>query len=365
MRRRVAAREIRVCEVEPEVSNAPGRRFKAARHGRRVAAQPLTPANAAEFLKGQGLLPADAEVRARPLGGGVSAAVVLAESAQGRFVLKQPHTTFRVADEWHVDDRRAFVEFAFARAMPAFLPPGSLARVRAFVPESRVLVFDAAPGAFAAWKERLLVGQADPGLGARAGELLASIHRAGERPELDGRFRHPDLFEEQRLGPYFRTSASRLPEAAPALATLVRRFGERADLVHGDFSPKNLLTDGSRLMLIDHEVATRGDAAFDVAFLLSHLVLKGLHRPQDAGSFHRVAERFLQSYEARRPEDADAEARAVSYLGGLLIARALGKSPVEYLDAAGRSTSVQLGRRLLGEGPGSWSEAAAYLGTAV
>ena len=46
-------------------------------------------------------------------------------------------------------------------------------------------------------------------------------------------------------------------------------MGRRHSLVHGDYSPKNLLTDGSSLMVIDWECVHYGNPAFDAAFLLN------------------------------------------------------------------------------------------------
>jgi len=329
-----------------------------------VVAWELTPQTGAELLRSQGLVSSAASVNVHPLEGGVSSIVLLAEAEGSRFVLKQPLSRFRVAAEWRVDDRRAFVEHAFARSMAAHVPPGSLARVRTFLPEARVLVFEALPPTFATWKQSLLAGNVDPGLGARAGRLLASIHAAGEGEDLRGRFRHPDLFDEQRLDPYFRHAARARPDLAPALEALVHRFGEREDLVHGDFSPKNLLTDGDRLVLVDHEVATRGDAAFDVAFLVSHLVLKAVRRPRDASALREAADAFVEAYEQHAPADEDGPGRVAAYLGGLLLARVLGKSPVEYLDEAGQVKASALGERLLKDAAPKWRDAFDHLGSA-
>lgn len=46
----------------------------------------------------------------RPLGGGVSGTVLLAEWEEGGVVVKQTHERMRVAAEWEFDRRRVFVE---------------------------------------------------------------------------------------------------------------------------------------------------------------------------------------------------------------------------------------------------------------
>ena len=72
----------------------------------------------------------------------------------------------------------------------------------------------------------------------------------------------------------------------------------RSVLVHGDFSPKNLLVSGDRLVIIDCEVAWYGDPAFDLAFLLNHLCLKALYHAPAHGADLRVAGRATcQAYQ--------------------------------------------------------------------
>lgn len=320
---------------------------------------------AERVLRGYGLAAADEPLRIEPLGGGVSSVVLLAEAGGRRFVLKQPRTRFRVPDECVVDARRIFVEHAFVRTLAPRLASDALAPAVAFLPQLRLLVLRAAPPGWEPWKARLLAGRVDGGLAEGAAELLGAIHSAGGRPELDGRFRHSDLFDQQRLDPYFRAAARRAPLIGPQLDALCRAFGEREDLVHGDFSPKNLLTDGRRLQLVDHEVATRGDAAFDVAFLLTHLVLKSLHVAPARDAILAAAARFVAKYEPLVANDDDRLPRAYRYLGGLLVARVVGKSPVEYLTPRGGELARSLGQTLLHHPVRAWPEVEARVGATL
>jgi serine/threonine protein kinase len=116
-------------------------------------------------------------------------------------------------------------------------------------------------------------------------------------------------------------------------------------LVHGDFSPKNLLVTGSdRLMLIDWEVVHFGSPLFDPAFLLSHLTLKALHAGSSGqSSLEQSIRTFWQSYQSclsRPPETGSSPSPSASrsvfaeiapVLGALVLARVDGKSPVDYL----------------------------------
>ena len=99
--------------------------------------------------------------------------------------------------------------------------------------------------------------------------------------------------------------------------------------MHGDFSPKNILADGGDVVLLDCEVAHWGDPRFDLAFCLSHLSLKAMRRGADAAKLAEAAEAFLSAYREEGPPVIDRE--LVRLVGGLILARLDGDSPVDYL----------------------------------
>ena len=76
-----------------------------------------------------------------------------------------------------------------------------------------------------------------------------------------------------------------------------------------------------------------GDPAFDVAFLLTHLMLKGLYHSPRLPGFEQLGRVFWQRYveQAGGAIDCNAlEPRVTRLLLMLLLARMDGKSPVEY-----------------------------------
>jgi 5-methylthioribose kinase len=141
-----------------------------------------------------------------------------------------------------------------------------------------VMVTSHAPQDWVSWKQKLLSGDVNPDVGARLGELLCKWHvRSAGSEKAKTLFIDRGNFEEMRLAPFYRTVMQRRPE------TLIYPYLEHLEkvglcFVHGDFSPKNVLIGPQTycLRLIDFEVATNGDPAFDVASLLSHLLLKVL-----------------------------------------------------------------------------------------
>ena len=182
-----------------------------------------------------------------------------------------------------------------------------------------------------------------------------------------GRFPRYDLFDALRLDPYYRSLTIRHPDLADRVSRLIERTGERRrGLVHGDYSPKNLLVwrDGvdARSMLIDFEVCHFGDISFDPAFLLNHLLLKMFYHPADAGALAECALRFWVAYCRQVP---DTEPAVVEHLGFLMLARVDGKSPVEYLDLGGRARVRDHARSLIFEAPPTVADIVRGIGAAV
>jgi 5-methylthioribose kinase len=144
-----------------------------------------------------------------------------------------------------------------------------------------------------------------------------------------------------RLEPYYRYAAQQVPESAPFYeALMAETLALRLALVHGDYSPKNILVHAHTLVLIDHEVAHVGDPAFDVGFALTHLLSKAHARPSHRDALVAAAARFWERYDdglADVPWRGPAlEARSVRHTLGCLLARVSGRSPLEYLDADAR-----------------------------
>ena len=309
----------------------------------------VDPTNVGDYLARRGVLgPTDVVTRVESLGGGVSSVVLLVETAQSRYVVKQPLERLRVAEEWHAGRERALIEAValdFARrTLPESIP--------SLVDRDTIryaLTMTAAPRHWRSWKELLLAGRVDLQLGAHLGTLLGTLQAASRRdPDLLQSLGDLCLFEQLRIDPYHRAIARRHPDLAAPIQDVIEQLlePETCSFVHGDFSPKNVLVGDEGSWLIDFEVAHAGNPLFDLAFMTSHLLLKAVHRSQDAGRLRGVASAFLDAYcSSGAPKFGSLDlARQV---GCLVLARVDGKSPVEYLDPRGRDSARALGRRLI------------------
>jgi 5-methylthioribose kinase len=306
-----------------------------------------------DYLIGRGLLPSGSEASVVELGGGVSNVVLgVAAGGSSRFVVKQALPQLRVADTWLATRERALSEAA-ALEVAARLTPHAVPRLLDADADAFALTIEWAPSHWGTWKDELLHGQADPEIAHRLGLILGRWHQeTAAAGALDARFDDGEAFDQLRVDPYYRTAALRNPAVALRLEEYVERMtSTRRCLVHGDFSPKNVLV-GEEVWVIDFEVAHRGDPAFDVAFLVNHLALKSIHRPAGAAAYRNCAEAFLGGYTSVVGPSFPGEPEYVlGHVGCLMLARVDGKSPAEYLDEAGRDAARRLALELLASPP--------------
>lgn len=298
--------------------------------------QRIDAASAPGYFQARGWF-ADNPVRCvTELSGGVSNTVLRVELAAGAVIVKQPLERLKVAAEWRSDPARGANEAEGLRAAQDLLPAGSAPALRQYDDADRVLVMEAAPATAAPWKSRLLAGSVEPALARDAGRILAALHGGSwEEPAWAARFAGSfRYFEELRLGPYFEYLLPRHPAVRDVLERILAAMRtDRRCLVHGDFSPKNLLVTGAdRLMLIDWEVIHFGNPLFDCGFLLTHLALKAVHvGGADPTPFFGLMDEFLGAYGHGLGPRAAPFAAVAPVLGGLMLARVDGKSPAEYL----------------------------------
>jgi thiamine kinase-like enzyme len=179
-------------------------------------------------------------------------------------------------------------------------------------------------------------------------------------PSFKTEFAERTVFDQLRIDPYYRTTAARHPEVRPPIEQLIDDSWQiRTAMVHGDYSPKNLLVEGKHVLLIDFEVVHWGDPAFDAGFLLNHLILKAFHLPRFGPQYFLAAHEFWRELlkGSEKAELGGFENMTLRHLGALMLARIDGKSPVEYIrDEVTKDKVRRFAKHLLVEGPRSLEE---------
>jgi aminoglycoside phosphotransferase (APT) family kinase protein len=300
----------------------------------------LSSDNAAAYLVERGIFQSPEGLDVEELSGGISAAVFAVRGEDKRVVVKQALPRFRVADEWLVPRERVLAE-AQALELMGSLAAGSVPPLLDVDARAFTLVVEEAPAGWRPWKSLLLEGKADTEVASRLGAFLSVLH------STDADIGSDESFDAQRVDPYLRTIQDRHPELADRIGAYVERLlATRGCLVHGDYSPKNVLVGEDGLWVIDWEIVHRGDPAFDLAFLLNHLELKTIHRPQAAPAYEGCAQSFLDAY-GEVPDPSF----VFGLVGCLMLARVDGKSPAEYLTDREREQARSHGIALLSDPP--------------
>src|ERR1700759_1528878 len=226
------------------------------------------------YLRDNGRIGATEVPEIRKLSGGVSnKTLLLTRSGGDLWVIKQALSKLRVQSDWFSDPARIQVEANGLRYLPQVTPKGSTVGLLFEDTTENLLVMKAVPEPHQNWKDRLLAGEIDPQYFEQFAKLLASIHRESSRcrHELASDFADKQFFKTMRLEPYYEHSAAVAQPAAVFFEELMKWTLSRSDtLVHGDFSPKNVLVKNKRLILLDHEVLNCGDPDFDDGCSLSH-----------------------------------------------------------------------------------------------
>jgi aminoglycoside phosphotransferase (APT) family kinase protein len=303
------------------------------------------------WLHQEGLL-APGPALLEPLGGGVSCEIYRVRQGNVKFVVKRALARLRVKAEWLADVSRNAVEHAFYETMAGPLE-GSVPRVFHHSPDRGYFTMEYLEDGWRNWKDLLLEGQIEPEHGHMAGSLMGRLHRVSwDHDEWRARFDTTANFRQLRTDPYYRTLIGQHPDHRAFLEAEIERLeNTRLCLVHGDFSPKNILIHGHRMMLLDAEVAWYGDPAFDAAFLHTHLFLKGLLH---AGRGSLWAETSSSAWEAYAGEmgshcDTGLDRRTAVLTAMMMLARIDGKSPVEYLTPGRRELTRDFCLRTLGQ----------------
>jgi aminoglycoside phosphotransferase (APT) family kinase protein len=289
------------------------------------------------FLTELGLVEEGEVLAFEPLAGGVSSDIWKVKAARGVYCVKQALPRLKVAALWEAPRERSHFEAEWLRVAAAIRPLNVPALIAEDVGRNLIVMEYLPPERYPLWKAQLRDGNASPSFASDVAATLAAIHAAtADDCEMAARFATDENFHAIRLAPYLEATARACPLVAPQLQAMSLRTAQtKKCLVHGDVSPKNILAGPRGPVLLDAECAWYGDPAFDLAFLLNHLLLKCIWTPQAAPAFLTcfvmAARTYLEAVAWERPSAL--EVRAASLLPALMLARVDGTSPVEYITA--------------------------------
>ncbi len=265
------------------------------------------------------------------LEGGVSSDIRIVEGPDGPIVVKRALAKLKVAADWFSDPARSTTEVAAIETVGELIGEESVPKILWVKPDENAFAMRLVDPRLRNWKTSLLAGQADARTAHRAGVLLGRLHASSAgRDDIRRRFADTTYFEELRIEPFFTRVAAKRSDIGAEIAAVAQAMRDHAGaLVHGDYSPKNILADGGELVILDYEVAHWGDPRFDIAFCATHLLLKASRAGADRAAIARSLAAFLDGYGEQGPRALDEHLTRIA--GCLVLARIQGASPVDYI----------------------------------
>lgn len=286
-----------------------------------------TPEEVRQYVIAAGVVDPNEDLIVEALKGGVSSQVWKISSVEKRFVLKQALAKLNVQADWYSDVERIEREEEAMRFLLPLLPESTIPKIVFEDAEEHLYVMTCAPEEARNWKSLLLSGRFSPEVARNVGVLLRKMH-INSREAKDEQirvFRDISYFQQLRIEPFYVHLKQQYPQLEHSIDRLTNELTTDCScLIHGDFSPKNMLVDEfDGIILLDYEVAHWGNPVFDVAFLITHLLLKGWGLQREGDSYLLI-QAFLDEYQLEMKH-------LLPHVGLLLLARLDGKSPVDYI----------------------------------
>jgi len=299
-----------------------------------------------KYLQSNELIRPGEPIKVAELSGGVSCQTLrISRLSGGDLVIKKALRKLKVKEEWLSSPDRIHIEAGAMRVLRELTPPGSVPGLLFEDRRHHLIIMEAVREPHFNWKQQLLEGGVDLDLVRQFGQLLAAIHsRSFHQSEYAEAFADRQFFENLRIAPYYQFTASRIPAAVDFFEDLITDTRQNLHcLVHGDYSPKNVLIYQNRVILLDHEVLHYGDGTFDLGFALTHFLSKARHVKGKNREFREAAGVFWEAYRTQFPLPAAWETRAVRQTVGCMLARVKGKSPLEYFSRQEREEQEDWG----------------------
>jgi len=299
------------------------------------------------YLTKRGLLSGNATVEV--LTGGVSCVVLAVASDEREIVVKQALPELKTKAKWVADQRRAIVE-ADAMRVYQSITPDSVPELLDCDEANFTLTMSRLPNTCTNWKQDMLEGRIHPEMGEKLGKILAQWHNeTAVNAAIKAKFMEGELFEQLRVSPFYRAVADKNPNLLQVINSLIKEITtEKIALVHGDFSPKNILaTPDQSPIALDFEVAHTGNPVFDLGFICAHLLCKTIRTDNSAEkeALIATATNFLNSYrQSCNLAIADSLPQHVALIA---LARVEGVSPVNYLDELAQRELVAITKSAL------------------
>lgn len=288
-----------------------------------------------QYLRERGLLKKESLASVHYCQGGVSCTVAYVEIDGKPMIIKQALGQLKTKETWLCDPNRMYIEYESNKIYHELLPENA-PETYFYDQGNYIYGREAVPDGCRMWKDDLMEGILNKNIARKAVDTLITVHNhCRNDKDIEKKFEDKSIFYSLRIAPYIEFTVSKHPEIEDHARFVKNQMMEsKITLVHGDYSPKNIMLDGTGMKVLDYEVAHYGHPAFDLAFFSNHFILKAVKFTENAEKYldllDEIATRYLEAQQCMDRQKF--EEIYVQTLAILMLARVDGKSPVEYLE---------------------------------
>ena len=252
------------------------------------------------------------------------------------FCIKRALAKLTVKEDWYAPVDRSNFEAIYFKYCKK-IAPNNFPKVLGHDSKNYILAMEwYNPDKYKVWKKKLFNKNIELKDAKNVSNLLLKKHEIFFNKKIyRKKFSNDETFHSIRIEPYILFTSKKYPEFKTQFNKVAKSLLEnKKTLIHGDFSPKNILINSNNPVILDAETARWGDPVFDLAFCNNHLLLKSLLQNGLGNKFLRLSFNFLSNYikKISWEEKKDFEIRLLDIIPLLLLARVDGKSPVEYFN---------------------------------
>ncbi len=204
---------------------------------------------------------------------------------------------------------------------------------------------------FINFKKKLLAKTISLTDAKRVGKVLGVKHKFFyKKQKFKKIFLNDETFYAIRIEPYLVFTSRFYPELSSYYKNIIEFLNKnKSTLIHGDFSPKNILIGKNYPIILDAETACWGNPIFDLAFFNNHLILKSILNDVIYRSYLELSKYFLEAYFAHFSfiKNRFLIEKFIILQSLLILARVDGKSPVEYFSKKHKDKARSLAKIIL------------------
>ena len=298
-----------------------------------------------------GLLSSNQKYISKKITDGVSSDIWYVKTSNKQYCIKRALAKLTVKEDWYAPiDRNNYEVKYFTHCR--VIQPYSFPKILGHDSKNFILAMEWFDNKkFIVWKKKLLEKSVSLKDGKRIGKLLSLVHKSFyKKKQYEKIFLNDKTFYDIRIEPYLRFTSKFYPEFYESYKKTINFLTKnKSTVIHGDFSPKNILLGKNFPVILDAETACWGNPAFDIAFFNNHIILKSIFNRKVFKSYLNLSNHFLKTYLANFSvvNNSNFISKFITLQALLILARVDGKSPVEYFKKQHKAIARSLAKNLL------------------